>query len=323
MHSSLPQQLSNFAFSRSRLLVGAFSAIERLVIRARGSSSSSAASRGGGPRHRPGRPTWCSSRTRPARATSRRDGGRHVESAAVSACPAGDADRALHRHVRGLPGARPAVRGVRVVRRGAPGRAVRARRRAAPTRSTGAPQRRPRRASARRDLRRPAARRGDSGVSRCGRRAGLAAQPRHEHAAEDLPVPPRRPADRRDAPADAHAGARRRGGGPDRGDARGLPRASCRPSTIAGDAAAAEPARRHLAETKYSYEAYLERTRRRRPCAAGCRPPQVAEASAAREPRRTTTATRCTRTRRWPSRFDALRFSGPIGTTARRRRRSG
>jgi glycosyltransferase involved in cell wall biosynthesis len=34
MHSSLPQQLSNFAFSGSRLIRGAFMAIERLLIRA-------------------------------------------------------------------------------------------------------------------------------------------------------------------------------------------------------------------------------------------------------------------------------------------------
>ena len=33
MHSSLPQQLSNFAFSKSRLLLSAFSFMERLVIR--------------------------------------------------------------------------------------------------------------------------------------------------------------------------------------------------------------------------------------------------------------------------------------------------
>jgi glycosyltransferase involved in cell wall biosynthesis len=33
MHSSLPQQLRNFAFSKSRLLIGAFSWMERLVIR--------------------------------------------------------------------------------------------------------------------------------------------------------------------------------------------------------------------------------------------------------------------------------------------------
>ncbi len=33
MHSSLPQQLSNFAFSRSRFIRGVFSAVERLMIR--------------------------------------------------------------------------------------------------------------------------------------------------------------------------------------------------------------------------------------------------------------------------------------------------
>ncbi len=33
MHSSLPQQLSNFAFSRSRMLLGAFRVIERFMIR--------------------------------------------------------------------------------------------------------------------------------------------------------------------------------------------------------------------------------------------------------------------------------------------------
>jgi hypothetical protein len=33
MHSSLPQQLSNFAFSRSRVIRALFLAIERLMIR--------------------------------------------------------------------------------------------------------------------------------------------------------------------------------------------------------------------------------------------------------------------------------------------------
>ena len=33
MHSSLPQQLTNFAFSRSRVLRGAFEWIERFVVR--------------------------------------------------------------------------------------------------------------------------------------------------------------------------------------------------------------------------------------------------------------------------------------------------
>src|SRR5438552_2565410 len=33
MHSSLPQQLTNFAFSRSRLIYGVFRSVERLMIR--------------------------------------------------------------------------------------------------------------------------------------------------------------------------------------------------------------------------------------------------------------------------------------------------
>ena len=39
MHSSLPEQLSNFQFSRSRLLPRAFRWPERLMVRARASSS--------------------------------------------------------------------------------------------------------------------------------------------------------------------------------------------------------------------------------------------------------------------------------------------
>ena len=83
---------------------------------------------------------------------------------------------------------------------------------------------------------------------------------RHEHAAEDLPVPPLGPADRRDAAADAHAGARRRDGDPDGGDARGLRRrASWRRSPIRERAPRRRRSRaRQLAETKYSYEAYLD-----------------------------------------------------------------
>ena len=42
------------------------------------------------------------------------------------------------------------------------------------------------------------------------RRAGVAAIARHQHAAEDLSVPALGQADRRDAAADAHAGAQRR-----------------------------------------------------------------------------------------------------------------
>ena len=58
-------------------------------------------------------------------------------------------------------------------------------------------------------LRRPAAGPGDSRLRGRGDGAGLAAHPRHQHAAEDLLVPALRRADRRHQPADAYAGADR------------------------------------------------------------------------------------------------------------------
>ena len=110
-----------------------------------------------------------------------------------------------------------------------------------------------------RRVHRAAAGRGDSGISRRRRRARLAAQPRHEHAAQDLSVPAIGPADRRHAAADAHAGARRRGGVPDGGDAGGLRRGDPRGARRSAPARSEVGARaRRLAETKYSYEAYLE-----------------------------------------------------------------
>ncbi len=60
------------------------------------------------------------------------------------------------------------------------------------------------------DLRRRAAGRRDSGVSAGLRRARLAAVARHEHAAQDLSVSAIGEADCRDPAADAHAGAQRR-----------------------------------------------------------------------------------------------------------------
>ena len=117
------------------------------------------------------------------------------------------------------------------------------------------------------DLRRRAAGVGDSGVSARRRRAGVAALARHEHAAEDLSVPALGKADRRHAPADAHAGAERRDGDPHRRDAAGVrrrhPRRRWRTARRAADVGRRA---RELAETKYSYEAYLERTRQA--CAA-------------------------------------------------------
>ena len=117
------------------------------------------------------------------------------------------------------------------------------------------------------DLRRRAAGRGDSGVSARRRRARLAAVARHEHAAEDLSVSAVGQADRRHAAADAHAGAERRHGDSDRRHrrrvCRGHPRGAGRPGARRRRS---ERRARELAETKYSYEAYLERTRQA--CAA-------------------------------------------------------
>ena len=71
----------------------------------------------------------------------------------------------------------------------------------------------------------------------------------------------RRPADHRDAAADAHPGARRLGRGPDRGDAGGLRRRHPARRRRSGRGRRHRPPRPRLADTKYSYEAYLERTR--------------------------------------------------------------
>ena len=80
------------------------------------------------------------------------------------------------------------------------------------------------RASVRRDPRHPRSR----------RRARVAPQPRHEYAAEDLPVPPVRPRHRRHAPVDAYAGARRQRRHPHRRLAAGVrgrhPRGAGRPA---------------------------------------------------------------------------------------------
>ena len=171
------------------------------------------------------------------------------------------------------------LRRARHVRGVAAGRAVRARGRASRSRSRS----RARQAAA-------------AGVGFGGRSSPVSVRPRkfpafldaadvlvsprstgHQHAAEDLSVPPVGPADRRNPPADAHAGARRRRGDPDGRDAAGVRRGIL--------AALADPARaravgagaRSSPSTKYSYEAYLARTRQA--CAhsaSASRAPQVA-----------------------------------------------
>ena len=189
MHSSLPQQLTNFAFSRSTLVRRVFLAIERLMIRrsqavivicpsledtvreidpaarvvlienAPGSSEDHAT---------PDEAARIRSRYRPA---------------------PGNAARAVHGHVRGVSGPRPAVRrhGHRQGR--AARRAAAAGRRQAGSGSPGTEAGGGRRNRRRHDVCGRTAGRRHPGVSAGRRRARLAALPRHEHAAQDLPVP--------------------------------------------------------------------------------------------------------------------------------------
>ncbi len=218
--------------ARSRLLMGAFSLARAADDPAlAGRHRDLPAARGDRARHRSGRADACSSRTRRARATRRVDGSGRAR--ARGARPGRRTRRwcstpGRSRRTRGSTCCSP--------------RCARRRRTRGPTRgfvlAGGKPDQVEQRASRRRaprasadvvDLRRRAAGRGDSRLPRRRRRARLAAQPRHEHAAEDLPVPALGPADRRHAAAHAHAGARRRGGGSDRGDAgRRSPPASSR-----------------------------------------------------------------------------------------------
>ena len=100
------------------------------------------------------------------------------------------------------------------------------------------------RASVRRDPRHPRSR----------RRARVAPQPRHEYAAEDLPVPPVRPRHRRDAPVDAYAGARRQRRHPHRRLAAGVrgrhPRGAGRPADGRHDWRARGGARGHQVQLR-------------------------------------------------------------------------
>ena len=155
------------------------------------------------------------------------------------------------------------TRAMAVVVRAAPGRAARAGRRRAGAGRGRARGRSTRWASPSAvDLHRPASRRGDSGLSRRRDRARVAAIDRHEHAAEDLPVPAIGPADRRDQPAHAHAGARRR----DRVSRRSarprrLARRFSRRSTIPARGRRSARARASSPRRKYSDEAFIAKTR--------------------------------------------------------------
>ena len=141
MHSSLPQQLGNFAFSKSRLLKGAFSWMERLVIRrskvvivicpqleetVRGIDRDV--------------PTVLIENAPGSGDTPREGSGTRVR---VGARPGRrHADRALHRDLRGVPGTRPLVCGRTRRCRRPPGRALRSCRRTSGTDRAGARSRR-------------------------------------------------------------------------------------------------------------------------------------------------------------------------------------
>ena len=194
MHSSLPQQLANFDFSRRGRWRGAFGADRAAAgpALARRDRDLPAA-----------RATSCAAidplvptvLIENAPGAGDRAGRRRAAASlrATLGLEADDAGRALHRHLRGVSGARPAVRrgGARAARRGPTSRFLLA---GGQPDQVEAARAQARRAGARRRrrLHRRSARPTRSRSSSTRRRARLAAQPRHEHAAEDLPVPPRR-----------------------------------------------------------------------------------------------------------------------------------
>ena len=174
---------------------------------------------------------------------------------------AGRARRPLHRDVRSVPGPRSALRRGGTRPRGAARRPLPPRGRPAGPGRGGAAAGAVGRRRRRRALHRPAPVGRDPAVPRCRHRARVATQPRHEHAAEDLPVPPRRAADHRHPAADAHPGARRFGRRPHRGDAGGVRGRHPARRRRSGRGRRHRPSRPRPGRHEYSYEAYLERTR--------------------------------------------------------------
>ena len=237
MHSSLPQQLDELRLQPiAAAALGASSWIERLRDPAlAGRDRDLPAARGrrcaridplvpdGADRERAGLGRYAGRRA-PARAMR-----------AALGLAAGRAGRALHRDVRGLPGARSAVRGApRVVRRDAARRAVRARRRTPDQVDAARAQAARARASTTSSIfagQRPA-----EEIPQFLDAADVLVSPRSRGTNTPLKIYQYLrvgPADRRDAAADAHAGARRRGRDPDRGDAGGVRRRHpAAPSTI-------------------------------------------------------------------------------------------
>ena len=144
------------------------------------------------------------------------------------------------------------------------------------------------------------------------RRAGVAAQPGHEYAAQDLSIPPIGPSHRRDAPADAHAGAGRRGRVPDRGDRgrirRRDPRGAGRSGSRPRRRRARAPSRRNQVQLRSlpgahapGLRAPLRSTTARRPRPRPRTSRDRASPSRSVATIRATTATRSTPIRRWRS----------------------
>ena len=237
MHSSLPQQLSNFAFSRSRFITRVFLAIERFMIRrskrrhrhlpiARGNREGDRAGRADGADRERARVRPKTKRPPADAAAVRRSLGLASRDAIVL----------VHGNVRSLPGPRPAVCGDGDRPAHAARRAAGARRRTAGPGREGARTGARGRHRGRHAFRRRAAGVRDSGVSARRRCAGLSAIARDQHAVEDLSVPALGQGDCRHPAADPHAGAGRRHGDPDRGSRRPTTRRAFLP-------ALADPAR--------------------------------------------------------------------------------
>ena len=215
MHSSLPQQLTNFAFSRSTLMRRVFLALERLMIRRSRvviviCPSLEDTVRAIEPQARTvlieNAPGSAEDEATPEQAAAvRRSLGVDASAPMVLYTGTFEAYQGLDLlfDAMAIVGAsRPDAR--LLLAGGKPGSSRRAR---------AGPGRRHRGGDG---VCRRASRRGDSRVSARGRCARVAAIARHQHAAEDLPVPALGQADRRHAAADAHAGPERRHGDADR-----------------------------------------------------------------------------------------------------------
>ena len=259
MHSSLPQQLTNFRFASSRVLRWVFQKVEDasvlgsdVVVTICQDLQDHVEAMGAGER-------VGADRERDGRRRRRAAVGIGGFCAPSLGHRSGGAARALHGYVRAVSGARDAARRDGDPREDAAGRA--------PARSRRPPRAGGGGSSSRRKVRcvgsfhRASAGARHSRVRRGGRHPGVAAHRGHEYAAENLFLPPGGQADRRDRSADAHAGARSETALLVRPEAEafaaaleGLLDDPARGASLAR--AAAERAR-----TRYSREMYVSRTR--------------------------------------------------------------